>query len=98
MKNILTLLVLAGFIQSSYISAGENSGLGGGSKIILSQDSKNILIHKIELLKFKDDTETKISDLQEIVLKSNESIIDYVVLKDFIVKFPDQVISIILKE
>jgi len=31
MKNILTLLVLSGFIQSSYISACENSVLGGGS-------------------------------------------------------------------
>lgn len=98
MKKILILLVLISLIQSSFLVAGENSGLGGGSKIILSKDARNILIDEIKLLKFKDETETKISELQEIILKSKELKIDYVVLEDFSVKFPDQVTKIILKD
>ncbi|MBT6324936.1 MAG: hypothetical protein HOJ35_03135 [Bdellovibrionales bacterium] len=98
MKKILTLLVLISLIQSSYLTAGENSGLGGGTKIILSKDARNILVDKIKILKFKDETEAKISELKDIVLKSKESKIDYVVLKDFSVKFPDQVTKIILKD
>ena len=102
MKKYFGIMIIILLLSFSFSYAGENSGVGG-SKIILDAKGLNqvreLVLNDIKRLSFKDKTTTTPEELmaveyKNLLLEKKIKNIDYLVLKDYSVRFLDQVKAI----